>query len=159
MFFCFFVANNANRLVPVWLFSSKQISVMVGDGPSGPWSDPLGKPLLDQAYGKSLNQPTHIRDPGVLQDDDGGYYLVFGDFEYYVVRFGDDMISLAEEPRHITVIDALGTQGPNKTDDKPFLHKRANMYYLSWGSFYGIGESPYGRFKTLVAFMDTEHIA
>ena len=27
MFFCLFVANYANRLIPVWLFRSKQISI------------------------------------------------------------------------------------------------------------------------------------
>ncbi|MCJ2180241.1 hypothetical protein MTR64_16840, partial [Novosphingobium sp. 2580] len=33
------------------------------------------------------------------------------------------------------------------TDDKPFLHRRGRYYYLSWGSYYAIGESPYGPFE------------
>lgn len=54
------------------------VGVAVGSSPLGPWTDPLGRALLPESLGKSLDPPTCIRDPGVLQDDDGQYYIVFG---------------------------------------------------------------------------------
>ena len=60
------------------------------------------------------------------------------------------MVSLAEAPRLVTVDPnghaAWGPYGA-KTDDKPYLHMRNGIYYLSWGCFYGISSSPYGPFK------------
>lgn len=54
------------------------VAVMSAPTPTGPWTDPLHHPLLTAAMGASLNPPTTIRDPGVLQDDDGNYYIIFG---------------------------------------------------------------------------------
>ena len=41
-------------------------------------------------------------------------------------------------PRH------AGPYGPGKTDDKPFLHLRQGVYYLSWGCYYAISASVMG---------------
>ena len=59
------------------------------------------------------------------------------------------MISLAEQPRHVEVTGGIfGQNGPNRTDDKPFLHahtqRGVKTYYLSWGAFFGMSESVYG---------------
>ena len=71
-----------------------QIGVVAGSSPHGPFTDPIGKPLVPNGL-----VPTQARDPGVLQDDDGSYYIVFGTFDYYVARLGDDLVSLAEARR------------------------------------------------------------
>ena len=131
------------------------IAVAKAPTPHGPWSDPLGHPLLDAALGKSLSPPAGIRDPGVLQDDDGRNYLVFGscggpvqpdDCCYYASELGADMVSVST-PVHLSVHSALGPYGPGKCDDKPFLHKHNSTYYLSWGGFYATGSSPYGPYQ------------
>ena len=87
---------------------SDQVAVMRGDSPVGPWEDPLGHPLLNRSLGASLRPPTTIRDPGILADDDGTHYIVFGTMEYYIARLGADMISIAEAPHHIEIVNALG---------------------------------------------------
>lgn len=134
------------------------IAVVVADSPAGPWSDPLGKPLLDAGIGSKLHPPTTFRDPCVFQDDDGTWYIIAGVFEYYIAKLADDMISLAEEPRHVTVTGAYGACGANKTDDKPFIHRQGTTYYLSWGCFYGMSSSVYGPYATQGSVVATSKI-
>jgi hypothetical protein len=121
----------------------KEIGVVVADHPAGPWRDPIGKPLIAEGLVK-----TEARDPGILQDTDGANYIVFGTFQYFVARLGEDMVSLAEPPRPLKIANAVGPYAKGLTDDKPFLHRRGDLYYLSWGSYYAIGRSPYGPFET-----------
>lgn len=140
------------------------VGVVKSRAVQGPWTDPLGIPLLSPALAKTLTPPATFRDPGVFRDDgvDGAYYLVAGVFDYYVARLGDDMISLAERPQHITIDpnghNAWGPYG-NKTDDKPYLHKRLGTYYLSWGCFYAISDSVYGPFSFQGSVIATPQIA
>lgn len=100
-----------------------QVAVVNASSPVGPWDNALGVPLLPSSLGPSLNPPTTSRDPCVFMDTDGSAYIIFGVFEYYIARLGDDMMSLAEKPRHISVLHPTGPYG-NKTDDKPFLVKK-----------------------------------
>ncbi|WP_371397565.1 family 43 glycosylhydrolase [Fretibacter rubidus] len=131
-----------------WYFSeaNEQTGVVMGNSPTGPWVDTLGKPML-----KSEMTPTHEYDPGILKDGED-YFIIFGAFNYHIARLADDMLSLAEDPQPVEVINARGPytddrDGPfagKGTDDKPFLHKRAGIYYLSWGAFYATADNPYG---------------
>lgn len=130
------------------------VAVMKSDSPVGKWQDPLGVPLLPKGLVKTTN-----RDPGVLEDDDGTYYIIFGVFNYYIAKLNLDMISLAEDPRPVQIVDAMGPYGPGKTDDKAFLHKYNGNYYLSWGCFYGISNSAYGPFQYIGSFIDSAYIA
>lgn len=129
-----------------WYFSQRnvQTGVMVANSPAGPWSDPLGRPML----GTGLI-PTGAYDPGVFTDRDGTVYIVFGVWDFHIARLGDDMISLAGPPRSIEIIDPAGPYGPGKTDDKPFLHENGGLYYLSWGCFYGISERVHGPYRCM----------
>ena len=77
-------------------------------------------------------------------DTDGKDYIVFGTWNYYIARLNDDMISLAERPRPITLDKKFGPYGAGKTDDKPSLHQRNGIYYLSWSSFYAMSTNVYG---------------
>lgn len=117
----------------------EEIGVVVSESPHGPWKDPLGKPLIAKG-----STPTFARDPGILQEEDGTSYIVFGCWDYYIARLNEDMISLAEKPRLIRLDRKMGPYGPGKTDDKPYLHKRRGKYYLSWGCYYAMADSVYG---------------
>jgi len=119
----------------------EDIGVVQGPTPAGPWHDPLGHALIPKGM-----LPTEARDPGILQEEDGTTYIVFGTMSYYIARLNPDMITLAETPRLIQVTHPEGPYGKGTTDDKPFLHRRDNKYYLSWGCYYAIGDSPYGPF-------------
>jgi len=137
-----------------------EVGVMTATSPKGPWSDPLGAPLLSNALGKSLG--TTFRDPCVFQEpgtDD--FYLIAGVFTYYITKLRKDLISLAEKPKLVKFIgpDVYGPCGGNKTDDKPFLHKHNVTYYLSWGCFYATSSSVYGPFTMQGAVIDTKKIA
>jgi hypothetical protein len=68
------------------------------------------------------------------------------------------MISLAEAPRLLSILDKEGPYGKGSTDDKPFMHRRGDLYYLSWGSYYAIGTSPYGPFRCKGALLQPEHV-
>ena len=95
--------------------------------------------------------PTHEYDPGILKDGEN-HYIIFGAFNYHIAKLNDDMMSLAEAPKPVTVVNAKGPYTESKegpfagkgTDDKPFLHKRNGIYYLSWGAFYATSDNPYG---------------
>lgn len=128
-------------------FSNKNIDtgVMEGDSPTGPFKDVLGKPMLP----KDLT-PIKEYDPTILIDDDENQtpYIAFGhhrstDPNYYfcIARLNDDMISLAEEPREIKIIGEARVLSGN---DKPTLHKRDGIYYLSAGSHYATSNNVYG---------------
>lgn len=132
--------------------------VKSSNGPSGPWEDVLGKPLLSSSLGKKLG--TQIRDPGIFMDQAGEYYIIFGTFNYFIARLSKDMVSLAEQPRPIIVENALGNYGPGKTDDKPFLHQRGGIYYLSYGCFYAVSHtSVYGPYKFVGTVIETAFLA
>ncbi len=139
-----------------WYFSAGQteIGVVVGDSPVGPWKDPLGKPLVANGL-----TPTEQRDPDILMDDDGQAYLVYGTFKYFVARLSDDMISLAEPPRRLKLDREFGPYGEGKTDDKPSLHKRNGVYYLSWSSFYATATNVYGPYTYRGSVIERESVA
>jgi len=114
--------------------------------PIGPWKDPLNNvPLISPSQVSSLQPPTLARDPRVFFDSiSGSTFLLFGYLNYYIARLNKDLISLAEPLQLINIVNAIGPNGPNSTDDKPYLHSRfdtfsgTNRYYLSWGAFYAI---------------------
>jgi beta-xylosidase len=85
----------------------ENIGVVMSDTPTGPWKDPLGKPLVPKGL-----TPVAERDPAIFQQADGTAYLVFGCWDYYIARLGDDRISLAEPPRKISFDRVDGPYGP-----------------------------------------------
>jgi len=131
-----------------WCFSEvdntsghHQIGLMVGDTPAGPWKDVLGAPLLTNRCVE-----TEVYDPCFFKEDNGDVFILFGVWDYYIARMSGDVLSLAEEPRKIEVVNPEGPYGKEKTDDKIFLHKQNGLYYLSWGSYYATSavlEGPY----------------
>ena len=138
-----------------WYFSAgpREVGVVMADSPAGPWKDPLGKPLVPKG-----SVATEARDPDILLDDDGKAYMVFGAFHYFVARLNDDMISLAEKPRPLKLDREFGPSGEGKTADKPSLHKRNGIYYLSWSSFYATGTNVYGPYTYKGSVIDPEKV-
>ncbi|GAA3803811.1 family 43 glycosylhydrolase [Streptomyces phyllanthi] len=117
------------------------IGVAVSDSPTGPFKDPLGKPLL-----KAGQLTGQMIDPAVFTDDDGTSYLYFGNGRGYVVPLNDDMISFDESK--ITDIT------PSGYNEGSFVIKRKGTYYFMWSEndtrdenyrvAYATGDSPTG---------------
>ncbi|MEL7160818.1 MAG: family 43 glycosylhydrolase, partial [Bacteroidota bacterium] len=138
-----------------WYFSEKnqQTGVAVGPSPVGPWRDALGKPLLTEDL-----TPTDEYDMAIFAED-GKHYILFGVWDYYLAELGDDMISLAEAPRKVEFDRLVGPYGEGKTDDKPYLHKYGDTYYLSWGAFYATAPNLYGPYTYRGTVMDASSFA
>lgn len=145
-----------------WYFSeaNQQAGVVVADNPSGPWTDPLGKPMLAEDL-----TPTDEYDMGILEDESGDFYIVFGVWDFYVARLNEDMISLAEKPKRIEIKNPHGPYNQEgkaekmKTDDKPFLHSYNGKYYLSWGCFYAMADDIYGPYDYVGSVFEKESFA
>jgi beta-xylosidase len=117
------------------------IGVAVSDSPTGPFKDPLGKPLI--ARGAYTGQ---MIDPAVFTDDDGQTYLYWGNGRAYVVPLNDDMVSFgASKVTDIT---------PSGYNEGTFVIKRKGTYYFMWSEndtrdenyrvAYATGPSPTG---------------
>lgn len=76
--------------------------VITSTSPTGPWSDPLGKSLID-GNTAGLDGCRSPFDPGVCIDDEGTGWLSFGGGtdSARIVRLGSDMISLDSEIKKI----------------------------------------------------------
>jgi arabinoxylan arabinofuranohydrolase len=94
----------------------KGIGVLVADSPYGPFTDPLGKPLITNGE----------IDPTVLIDDDEQAYLFFGNPTCRYVKLNKDMISYSGS---VVTLPSLQTY-----QEGPWIYKRNNKYYLSWSS-------------------------
>jgi hypothetical protein len=62
------------------------IGVAVADRPEGPWTDPIGKPLIPGSFG--------FIDPTVFIDDDGQAWLFWGNNGCWYAKLNEDMISI-----------------------------------------------------------------
>ncbi|OQD56058.1 hydrolase [Streptomyces phaeoluteigriseus] len=117
------------------------IGVAVSDSPTGPFKDPLGKPLL-----KAGQYSGQMIDPAVFTDDDGRSYLYFGNGRGYVVPLNEDMTSFdAAKLQDIT---------PSGYNEGSFVIEREGTYYFMWSEndtrdenyrvAYATGPSPTG---------------
>lgn len=92
--------------------SGSGIGVLTSTSPTGPWTDPLGKALVDSKTA-GLGTISSIIDPGVAIKPDGTEaYLTFGGGDVKgtdlqpgnarIVKLGDDMLSLASDIKSIS---------------------------------------------------------
>ena len=102
------------------------IGVAVADNPEGPYTDPLGTPLVDR------NTPNAnvdwVFDPGVFIDDNGQAYLYFGGGgpgNARVIRLNNDMVS--------TDGAAISIDAPNFFEALS-MNKRNGTYYLTYST-------------------------
>ena len=126
-FFLYF-ANNGNG-----------IAVLTADSPTGPFTDPIGGPLISRST-PNCSDVTWLFDPAVLMDDDGSAYIYVGGGipqdraadpgTARVARLGDDMISLDGDPVSIENVPYLfEDSGINRIGDR---------YYYSYCSNFSV---------------------
>jgi hypothetical protein len=107
------------------------IGVVVGDSPEGPFTDPLGKSLVNKSMPNCDVQ--WCFDPGVFIDDDGQAYLYFGGGgpgNARVIKLNSDMISVNG--------DAVTIDAPNFFEAS-YMHKRNGIYYFSYSTDFSQG--------------------
>ncbi len=138
------------------------VSVLTSDSPTGPWTDPLGKALIDRSVPNCANV-TWLFDPAVFVDDDGTGYLYFGggipegqDADpgtARVVQLGDDMVSIVGTPQTINPPYLFEDSGINKIGNKYYYtycsnwNTSGNSYGLTSGAIeYMVSDSPMGPF-------------
>jgi beta-xylosidase len=119
------------------------IGVAVSNKPTGPFRDPIGKPLVRKAMLRG-----QMIDPMAFVDDDGAAYLYWGQGNCNMVKLGEDMISYDS-----TKIVSIKPKGYNEGS---FVFKRNGKYYLMWSEFdtrdprysvaYATANSPLGPF-------------
>lgn len=127
------------------------IGVAISKNPAGPFTDYLGKPLIDKFHNGA--QPI---DQFIFKDVDGAYYLFYGGWGHCnIVRLSSDFKSL--------VPFADGTMfreiTPEGYVEGPFMFIRNNKYYFMWSEggwggpeysvAYAIADSPLGPFKRI----------
>ena len=134
------------------------IGVAVSDHPAGPFTDAIGKPLINEFHNEA--QPI---DQFVFKDDDGQHYMYYGGWRHCnVVKLSNDLLSLelfedGELFKEIT---------PDNYVEGPFVLKRKNRYYLMWSEggwggpnyrvAYAIGNSPLGPFKRIGTILEQD---
>ena len=137
-----YATDAAERNGKYYMYFSHQqqcTGVASADRPEGPYKDALGKPLLPPWM-----VDTASYDPTVFIDDDEARtpYIIFGytviGKQYYIARLNEDMISLAETPRPIEIINGW-------KNDANWVHKHNGVYYLNaHGSEYATADNIYG---------------
>lgn len=136
------------------LSEAMAIGVAVGDTPTGPFKDALGKPLVDGSW--------DYIDPTVFIDDDGQAYLYWGNPQLYYVKLNPDMVSFEGDVQRIEQTPAgFGEPKfvPMEADKKytstytegPWFYKRGNKYYMIYAAggipeniSYSMSDSPTG---------------
>lgn len=103
----------------------KSIGVAVSDSPTGPFVDAIGHALITNAMTPKGEHSWEDIDPTVLRDDDGTVWLAWGNRQAYIVKLKP---SLTEIDGPITEIT------PKFFEEGPWLHKRGDLYYLTYAS-------------------------
>ncbi|TFU93604.1 glycoside hydrolase [Barnesiella sp. WM24] len=107
-------------------YVGKAVGVAVADTPVGPFVDAIGKPLVsDDMTDNGKRGWWNDIDPTVLIDGDDAW-LCWGNGTCFLAKLKPNMIELDGE---IKVIDV-----PNYVEG-PWLHKRNDIYYLTYASF------------------------
>jgi beta-xylosidase len=101
------------------------IGVAVGDTPTGPFRDAIGRPLVENGE----------IDPTVFIDSDGQAYLYWGNPNLWYVRLNSDMVSYSGGVNQIPLTTAgFGTRTgdsrrPTLYEEGPWVFKRNGLYY------------------------------
>lgn len=115
--------------VPV---SPNAIGVAVADSPTGPFTDPIGGPLVSGSH--------EYIDPTVFVDGDGQAYLYFGNPKLWYVKLNEDMISysggITEIPQTTQSFgERVGNaERPTLYEEGPWFYKRGDLYYMLYAA-------------------------
>lgn len=139
------------------------IGVAVGDTPTGPFKDPIGKPLADGSW--------DYIDPTVFIDDDGQAYLYWGNPQLYYAKLNKDMISFVDGVHKMEMDEAsfgAPTLKERKKDKEyvdtyvegPWISKRNGKYYMIYAAggipehiSYSMADTPVGPWKYMGQIM------
>ena len=117
------------------------IGVAVGESPTGPFRDAIGKPLFDNGAWDNI-------DPTVMTDDDGQAWLFWGNPAIHYARLNSDMTSFDGEPKVVNqTVEGFGAPniGERKRDvsykdcytEGPWIMKAPSaerQYYLLYAA-------------------------
>ena len=119
------------------------IGVLISDSPTGPFTDPIGKPLVSRST-PTCASVTWLFDPAVLVDEDGSAYLYFGGGvpegkqadpgTARVAKLGADMISLDGDPAVINPPWLFEDSGINRFGDTYVYSYCSNFNVPATGS-------------------------
>jgi arabinoxylan arabinofuranohydrolase len=104
------------------------IGVAMSDSPTGPFSDPIGRPLVANSW--------EDIDPTAFIDDDGQAYLYWGNPNLWYVKLNEDMISyqggVVKGPMTTASFGSRTGNGDRPTlyEEGPWFYKRNDLYYL-----------------------------
>lgn len=157
--------NGQDKFFLYFADSGNGIGVLTAESPAGPFTDPIGKPLVSRST-PSCASVTWLFDPAVLVDDDGSAYLYVGGGvpegktadpgTARAVALNDDMVSLKTTPVAICPPYLFEDSGINKLNGKYIYSYCTNFnvtaqatakYGFDSGEIaYMISDSPMGPF-------------
>ncbi len=148
---CHKTINGQEKFFLYFANSAGGIGVLTADSPTGPWTDPLGKALVNWST-PNCSDVVWMFDPAVFVDDDGTGYLYFGGGvpegqaadpgTARVVKLGSDMISLDGMPVAINPPYLFEDSGINKIGDTYYYSYSTN--FSTSGNTLGIGGGEIG---------------
>lgn len=107
-------------------YNSKTVGVAVSDSPTGPFVDARGTPLItDDMTPNGARGWWNDIDPTVFIDDDGTPWMSWGNGTCFLVKLKRNMTEL-DGPIEILKMP--------KFVEGPWIHKRGNLYYLTYAS-------------------------
>lgn len=114
-------------------YNSKVVGVAVADNPLGPFTDAIGKPLItDDMTPNGLRGWWNDIDPTVFIDDDGTPWMSWGNGTCFIAKLKPNMIELDGPIKILDVPEFV---------EGPWIHKKDNMYYLTYASHLGKKDS------------------
>lgn len=136
------------------------IGVAVAERPEGPYTDLIGKPLINDIVMGA--QPI---DQFVFRNDDDRYYMFYGGWGHCVlVALADDFKSLVSLPDGSMCKEIT----PENYTEGPFMFKRNGKYYFMWseGNWttenyfvnYAVADSPFGPFQSKGRILESDGI-
>lgn len=118
------------------------IGVAVSDKPTGPFVDPLNRPMISRET-PGVSAKRDLIDPCVFTDDDGKSYLFFGQYDVCAVELNDDMVSFKDS--------AVVIEGCDKFFEAVWVHKHKGNYYISYSGGgkiqYAMSDNLYGPYE------------
>jgi arabinoxylan arabinofuranohydrolase len=118
--------------LPVGIENFK-IGVLVADNPLGPYTDPIGKPLITTDTLRKRNlvpRKTACLSPTVIYSEDGKPYLLFGQYNVYLAELKPNMIELAGPVIEVSVPMKSGEA--MEYFEGPWINKMNGKYYFSY---------------------------
>jgi len=120
--FYWYVAIQHNDTKP-----GKAIGVAVADSPLGPFKDAKGSAVVTEEMTPSKT-PWDDIDPTVFTEKDGTTWICWGNTNCYLAKLKPNMVELDGPIQRIPLPYYV---------EGPWLHKRKNLYYLTYASFAG----------------------